>query len=346
MATAYVYDELYLEHETGMHVENPTRLTAIMRTLEHTGLLPYLVRLEARDASLKELESIHSMRYIQQVQNAAARGGAWLDADTYVSEGTYAAAVRAAGGLLRLVEAVLSGEVDDGFALVRPPGHHAKASRGMGFCLFNNVSIAASYARIQRGLDRVLIVDYDVHHGNGTSDAFYSDPHILFFSTHQYPHYPGTGDWRETGSGKGVGYTINVPLRSGVGDKGYERIFEEVLVPTADRFQPELILVSAGYDAHWHDPLAGMILSVSGYARLVQILMDLANRHCEGRLAFTLEGGYDLDALSHGVAATLAVLSGQEFADPLGPAPGSERDIGALLEQIRELHGIQPRVTS
>ena len=341
MRTAYVYDHLYLEHDTGQHPENARRLTAIMQNLEKSGLLNALTQVEARDATQAELEAIHHKAYIEHVRQSADRGGAWLDGDTYVSPSSYAAAIRAAGGLIALVDAIMRGEVDNGFALVRPPGHHALAARGMGFCLFNNVAVAASYASASHGLDRVLIVDHDVHHGNGSADLFYGDPHVLYFSTHQYPHYPGTGNLPETGISKGEGYTVNVPLPAGVGDHGYRRVFEEILAPIVECYDPQLILVSVGYDAHWRDPLASMRLSVTGYAQLTQILKELAVETCGGKLAFTLEGGYDLDGLACGAGATLEALSGREITDPLGPARGSEPDISALLQRIKAIHGIE-----
>ena len=341
MRTAYVYDQLYLEHDTGQHPENAGRLTAIMQTLEKSGLLNALTQIEARDATQAELEAVHHKAYIEHVRYTADSGGGWLDGDTYVSPSSFVAATRAAGGLIALVDAIIRGEVDNGFALVRPPGHHAVATKGMGFCLFNNVAVAAAYVFASHGLERVLIVDHDVHHGNGTADLFYADAHVLYFSTHQYPHYPGTGSLTETGIGKGEGYTVNVPLPAGVGDHGYRRVFEEILAPIVRRYDPQLILVSVGYDVHWREPLASMRLSVTGYAQLTQILKELALETCGGKIAFTLEGGYDLDALACGVAATLEALSGREITDPLGPAPGSEPDISALLQRIKAIHGIE-----
>lgn len=209
----------------------------------------------------------------------------------------------------------------------------------MGFCLFNNVAVAALYALEEGGLERVLIVDFDVHHGNGTQDAFYRDPRVLYFSTHQYPHYPGTGHWREIGEGPGQGYTVNVPLEAGVGDEGYEAIFDELLYPLAERYRPGLILVSAGYDAHWSDPLAGMLLTVSGYARLARTLVGMARDLCSGRIAFVLEGGYNLQVLREAVLnSCLALLGRDEVVDSLGPSPRRERDIRDYLNQLRGLH--------
>jgi acetoin utilization deacetylase AcuC-like enzyme len=236
---------------------------------------------------------------------------------------------------------VLGGEVDNAFALVRPPGHHAMANRGMGFCLFNNIAIAARYALQKHGLDRVLIVDFDLHHGNGTQDAFYEEAQVLYVSTHQYPYYPGTGHWQETGRGAGQGYTVNVALPSGVGDAGYQRVFDEILVPLARRYQPQLILASAGYDAHWMDPLGMMLLSVSGYAGIARTLGALAAELCAGQLVLTLAGGYSLEALALSIAATFSVLLGDEKVhDPLGPARQKEQPVDAVIHSVKRVHGL------
>jgi acetoin utilization deacetylase AcuC-like enzyme len=209
----------------------------------------------------------------------------------------------------------------------------------MGFCLFNNIAVAARYVLQQRGLQRVLIADYDLHHGNGTQEAFYQEAEVLYFSTHQFPYYPGTGHWKETGRGAGEGYTVNVPLPAGVGDDGYQRVFDQVLLPMAARYKPQLILASAGFDAHWMDPLGMMRLSVSGYAQLARRLVEMAAECCEGRIVLTLEGGYNLEALALCVAATFSMLLGdEEVHDPLGPARGSEEPVDAVIQAVRKLH--------
>jgi acetoin utilization deacetylase AcuC-like enzyme len=340
MSTAYVYDPLYLKHDLAQHPENSRRLEQTMKHLRDVGLLGRMKSLEARDAAAEEVAAVHHPSYVEHIREAAEGRVGWLDMDTYVGPYSHAAALRAAGGLLRATEAVLKGEVDNAFALVRPPGHHAVASRAMGFCLFNNVAVAARYALQQFHLERVLIVDFDLHHGNGTQDAFYEEPRVLYFSTHQYPYYPGTGHWQETGRGAGQGYTVNVPLPAGVGDVGYGRVFEEILLPVARRYQPQLILVSAGYDAHWSDPIGGMLLSVSGYAAMVRTLFALAKELCAGRLVLTLEGGYGLDALAAGIAATFAVLLGdQKVEDPLGPAGQGEQAVDGVIAAVKRVHG-------
>jgi acetoin utilization deacetylase AcuC-like enzyme len=246
----------------------------------------------------------------------------------------------AAGGVVELVRTVLAGRARNGIAFVRPPGHHATRARGMGFCLFNNVAVAAMAALMEPGVARVLIVDWDVHHGNGTQDIFYNSAQVLFFSTHQYPYYPGSGDVREIGAGAGSGYTVNVPLPAGAGDQGFARAYDEVLTAASERFQPDLILVSSGYDAHWDDPLAGLRLSLGGYWRLAQSVVALADRLCGGRLVVTLEGGYNLDVLSCGVADTCRALLGDAGPgpDPLGPSPTPERDVADVLQAVREVH--------
>jgi acetoin utilization deacetylase AcuC-like enzyme len=265
----------------------------------------------------------------------------WLDPDTYVGPRSFAAAVRAAGAVLTALDSVMQGESENAFALVRPPGHHAVAARAMGFCLFNNVAIAARYASSRYQLRRVLIVDFDLHHGNGTQDAFYEESSVLYFSTHQYPYYPGTGHYQETGRGAGEGFTVNVPLPAGVGDEGYDRVFNEVLVPVARRYRPQLILASAGFDAHWADPLGMMLLSVSGYAAMTRTLLMLADELCAGRLVFTLEGGYNLNALAAGVGATFAGLLGDaQAADPLGPPRQAEQPVDGIIASVKRVHGL------
>ena len=343
MATGYVYDPVYLEHDLRGHPENQQRLRQILSVLEKHDTLRQLTHVPAVTITRERLERAHEPHYIEQVQRVAQRGGGHLDPDTYVRAASYDAALMAAGGLVEATRAVLDGELDNAFALVRPPGHHALRERGMGFCLFNNVAIAAHYALAEHGLDRVFIVDFDVHHGNGTQDEFEADPAVMYVSTHQYPYYPGTGYWNETGSGDGEGSIINVPLGGGVGDEGFGRIFQEIVAPAAWRFQPELILVSAGYDAHWDDPLAYMQLSIGGYVAIAQALKDLAEELCGGRVVFTLEGGYHLEALAYSVLNTFGVLLGDEawqLADPLGPSPNRERPVSDIIERVRQTHGL------
>lgn len=341
MQTGYVYEPIYLQHDLRGHPENRQRLETILDTLDRYSMRGRLTHIPAVPISPERLERVHSARYIEQVQRLSQRGGGHLDMDTYVRPASYDAALMAAGGLVEATRAVLDREQANAFALVRPPGHHALGNRGMGFCLFNNVAVAARYALEERGLDRVLIVDFDVHHGNGTQDEFDSDPSVMYISSHQYPHYPGTGPWNETGRGSGAGTVVNIPLAGGVGDEGFSRIFREIVGPAAWRFQPELILVSAGYDAHWDDPLANMQLSVAGYAAIAQALVDLADELCEGRIVFTLEGGYHLEALACSVLNTFAVLLGDEnwrLVDPLGSSPHGEQSVAEIIARVVQLH--------
>jgi len=341
MKAGLVYDPIYLEHDTGDHVENSQRLVAAISYLKETGIKEKLSCLPSRPASLEELEMIHAPDYISYVKNKAEKGGGWLDPDTIMSPKSYEAALYAAGGLIGAVEAVMRGEVDNAFALVRPPGHHAIRDRAMGFCIFNNIAVAAKFALSKFNLNRILIADFDVHHGNGTQDAFYADPGVLYFSTHQYPFYPGTGWIDETGTGEGERTTVNCPMTAGWGDEEYLRTFNEVLVPVARRFQPQLILVSAGFDAHWADQLAMMRVSVKGFAQMVMILKELAAKLCQGRLIFTLEGGYNLQVVASSVKAVFDVLRGNlEIDDPLGKASMARKSEG-FDEHIEAIKRIQ-----
>ncbi len=344
MRVGLVYDPVYLEHETGTHVENAQRLITTISHIEENHLKDKLVLLSPRAAIIDELAAVHAREHISRIQTQSERGGGWLDSDTVMSPGSYNAAVYAAGGVLTAIDSVMTRQVDSAFALVRPPGHHATCWQAMGFCLFNNIAIAAKYAIANFDIQRLLIIDFDVHHGNGTQDTFYADPHVLYFSTHQYPFYPGTGSIDETGARGGEGFTVNVPLLAGWGDDEYQAAFEDILAPVAKRFQPQLILVSAGYDAHWADNLALMQMSVSGFARLVEIIKTLADMLCQGRMVFTLEGGYHLEALSLSVSATLDVLRGnREISDPLGKQEARSRPVNFdnFIRMVKEIHQIE-----
>jgi len=341
MSTAFVYDPIYLEHNLPDHPENARRLERILALLEESNMRSRLVHLQPRPASMEELERVHSRELITLIQRTAENGGGYLEPDTYVTPRSFEAAVMAAGGVIRAVEAVLSGEVNNGFALVRPPGHHAKPDRAMGFCLFNNVAIAAHAALAGGKVTRIFIADFDVHHGNGTQEVFAGDPRVFYFSVHQFPHYPGTGYWNETGYGEGVGTVLNVPLLAGTGDAGYAAIFDELVWPLAERFKPELILVSAGYDAHWQDPLAQMHLSLAGYARLAQELVRMSRKLCGGRTVWTLEGGYNLDTLACGVLNSFYALVGEDcHLDPFGPSPYPEPSVDGLIARLKKIHGL------
>jgi len=341
MKVGFVYDPIYLKHDTGQHVENAERLKAIISHLEQTGLKQQLTLIEPRAASVEELSSVHHEQYILRIQDVAQRGGGWLDPDTVMSPDSYEAALYAAGGAIKATEAVMNGEVGSAFALVRPPGHHATPRRAMGFCLFNNVAVATKYALTKHNLERIAIIDFDVHHGNGTQEIFYDSPQVMYVSTHEYPFYPGTGDVGETGSGVAKGTTVNIPLRAGYGDNEYLQVFKQIIVPAARRFKPQFILVSAGYDTHWADGLALMQVTTTGFALMVKIIKQLADELCSGRLVFSLEGGYNLNALATSVKATFDILLGNtNIEDPLGQ-PQRRFEVGGidpLIKTIKEIH--------
>ncbi|MCP4197823.1 MAG: histone deacetylase [Proteobacteria bacterium] len=341
MSTAYAYDPIEQQHTLEGHPEHRGRLTRTMRLLHEDGILDRLTALTVTAIAQEHLHRVHPPSYVAVVERLALSGGGQLDPDTYVAPNSYRAALASAGALANLVQAVLSGEVTNGMSLMRPPGHHALSSRGMGFCIFSNVAIAALAARAM-GAQRVLVIDWDVHHGNGTETILYEDPTIAFISTHQYPFYPGSGAANDIGSGAARGYTLNVPFPAGVGDEGYVRAFDELLIPYARRFRPDLILVSAGYDAHWRDPLALEQLSLQGYAAMARKVVTLANELCAGRLVVALEGGYDLDVLSYAVLNTLRILEDLDatVSDPFGPAAAAERSVDQLIIELQALHDL------
>lgn len=295
------------------HPESPERLRAIVGHLEAAGLMPQLLPIPPlppdEDRLAPWITNIHSYAYLKELRSKAPREGrVALDPDTSISRGSLRAAYLAVGGALAAADAVVEGRVQHAFCAVRPPGHHAEQNHAMGFCLFNNVAVAARYLQKQHGLERIAIVDWDVHHGNGTQRAFYEDPSVFFFSTHQFPYYPGTGRADERGAGRGEGYTLNVPLQAGKGDKEYLDIFNRVLRPALQNYRPEAIIISAGFDAHQDDPLAGMNLSTQGYAALTRVVKEIAGEHAQGRLLSCLEGGYNLEALAASVETHLRVL--------------------------------------
>jgi len=303
MATGFVFHPLSLHHLTGSdHPERPERVLAIQDRLRDGGVLAELEVLQPEPVETRWLREVHSPDYISRVEQACADGRPVVDsADTAISPGSWKAALLAAGGALQAVDRVMSGEWANGFVSCRPPGHHAEHNLAMGFCLFNNVAVAAAYLRARHGLDRVAIVDWDVHHGNGTQHIFEDDPSVFYASLHQWPLYPGTGRAQERGRGAGVGATLNCPMDPGAGDDAYLKVMEEQVLPALAKFAPQAILVSAGFDAHRDDPLSATMVTEEGYRRMSRLLLDLAADACQGRLVSMLEGGYDLRALAASV---------------------------------------------
>jgi acetoin utilization deacetylase AcuC-like enzyme len=308
--TGYVFHPDFVKHMTGPeHPERPERVLSIHERLRQGGVLAETALLEPVPVEHQWLARIHDPAYIRHAEEMCRAGRPCLDeGDTAISPGSWLAALLAAGGALQAVDQVMSGQWANAFVSCRPPGHHAERNTAMGFCLFNNVAVAAAYLRHRHGLQRVAIVDWDVHHGNGTQHSFEDDPSVYYISLHQWPHYPGTGRASERGHGDGVGTTLNCPMNPGDGDDAYLRTFDEQVLPELQRFKPEIILVSAGFDAHRNDPLSATEVSVDGFRRMSRALLDMAASTCGGRLVALLEGGYDLDALSASVEAHLQEL--------------------------------------
>ncbi len=308
--TVIFKDTCFLGHVTQHgHPESPERLEAIYAMLQDGDMAGCFEEISPRRATKAEIALNHSPAYIERIAATAGRPPSSLDPDTGTSEGSWDAAAHAVGAVLDGIDMILSGAADNGFALVRPPGHHAENSHAMGFCLFNNAAIGARYLLEKHKMQRVLIVDWDIHHGNGTQHSFYADPRVLYVSTHQYPYYPGTGAFEETGENAGRGFTVNVPLSGGQGDGDYASIFNEILVPLAVEYQPQFVLVSAGFDIYQHDPLGTMDVTPQGFYDMTRIIRQLAETVCGGRLLFVLEGGYHLQGIAQSVKQTLRALS-------------------------------------
>jgi acetoin utilization deacetylase AcuC-like enzyme len=343
VTTIYATHPRYADHDYPGHPENAERIRAIWRGLDESGLNARMRRLEPGAVDTDLVLAVHTATYLELLErvNTTTRT-VFLDPDTYAGPYALDIALLSAGGAVGTVDEVLSGSASNALAVLRPPGHHAMPGKAMGFCLLGNVAIATRYAQSRFGVERVMIVDYDVHHGNGTEAMFYDDPSVLYISTHQYPFYPATGAATDIGAGSGSGYTVNIPLPAGSGDGNYANVFERIIWPAADRFQPQLVLVSLGFDAYWDDPLADMRLTLGGYSRLAAEVIRMTQRHCDGRVVFMLEGGYNLDALRHGVSNVARLLLGDEPTDPLGAPslPQNEPDITRLRTQLCELHGL------
>ncbi|MDX2167452.1 MAG: histone deacetylase [Deltaproteobacteria bacterium] len=333
MQTGIVVDPRYQAHDTGAgHPERPERLAVLQPALaERTDL----ARVAPRLATPEEITLVHDAALYEAVERTATRAHSAFDADTPASAASFETARLATGGLLALLDEVIAGRLRTGFAFVRPPGHHAEHDRAMGFCLFNNVAIGAAYLRARHGLERVMVVDWDVHHGNGTQHAFSRQPGVLFVSTHRWPFYPGTGAIDEIGERDGRGYTVNLPFPGGFGDIEYAEAFERIVVPLALEYEPQCILISAGFDPHRRDPLGGMTVTEHGFAAMAHALVDAARQVCDGRVVAVLEGGYDLRALRDSALAVLDQLDGA----PLAPAPPHAPSHAApILDAVRRLH--------
>jgi acetoin utilization deacetylase AcuC-like enzyme len=332
--TAIFMHDLFLEHIPDInHVESPERLRVIYEQLQQKPLSELFLYPDFQPASVAALELNHSKEHIMRVAGTAGKTFSSLDPDTKASAKSYDAACLAAGAVIGGMEMIVHGEADNGFALVRPPGHHAEADWAMGFCLFNNVAIGARYGLQNLGLERIAIIDWDLHHGNGTQHSFYNTSQVLYFSSHAYPYYPGSGSLVEVGAGEGEGYTLNVPLSGGQDDRGFARIFQEIVVPVTREYRPDFIMVSAGFDTYFGDPLGTMAVTEKGYAAMTKQLVDLAAEICEGRLLVVLEGGYNLRGLRDGVLAVLAELSG----NPACPGKVDEAALKDVLAADREV---------
>jgi acetoin utilization deacetylase AcuC-like enzyme len=341
--TAIFKSELFLEHIPDFnHVESPDRLRVIYEQLEQSPLNDLFLYPEFSPASQESLAYVHAPEHIMRMAETSGKTFSSLDPDTQASAKSYDAACLAAGAVIAGMEMITSGEADNGFALVRPPGHHAEANRAMGFCLFNNVAVGAQYGLQNLNMERVAIIDWDLHHGNGTQNSFYTSDEVLYISTHAFPYYPGSGGLLEVGAGKGEGYTVNVPLSGGQDDRNFAAIFKEIIVPVISDYRPDFIIVSAGFDTYFGDPLGTMAVTEQGYACMARQLLDVADEVCEGRLLVALEGGYNLQGLRDGVLAVLGELSenpacpGKVASEMLQDILDSGREV-AVIEQVRNI---------
>ena len=333
-----VEDRRYRDHQGPRgHPERPERLAAVGDAI--AARRDALIPVAAREAQPEEILRVHRREHLDHLAQASRLAPARLDPDTYLGSQSLAVAHLAAGGAVDLVRSVCRGDLDAGLAAIRPPGHHAEADRAMGFCLLNNAAIACRAAQAEERVDRVLLLDWDVHHGNGTQHSFEEDPSVLYVSTHQFPYYPGTGDFDETGRGAGAGTTVNVPLPAGCGDAEYVGVLQRVLAPVALAYRPELILVSCGFDAHRDDPLASMQVSGDGFRAMTACVRELADALCGGRLVLLLEGGYALSGLREGTDAVLDVLLDRDPRAPAAAPVERGTHLAAVLERVREVHG-------
>ncbi|MBN1668167.1 MAG: histone deacetylase [Anaerolineales bacterium] len=317
---AYFYPQGHAEHAESNHPERPERVESIRQALVEAGWWDPYPKLAPERLSEQVFHSIHAPAYLHRLENAC-QDGRRLDMDTFTTPQSWQLALNAAGGAVAVARAVWRREAWRGFALCRPPGHHATADQGMGFCLLNNVALAAETLLQIEGALSLAIIDLDLHHGNGTQDIFYARPDVLYISTHQSPLYPGSGQLDEIGAGRGLGTTANFPMPPMSGDAGFLAVMRDGILPLLDRFGPQMLLVSYGFDPHWKDPLGNLLLSAAGYAELIAALVDWADRYCEGKIALFLEGGYDLQAAAACAQGSVAALLGRSWEDPLGPSP-------------------------
>ncbi|KAA3648633.1 MAG: histone deacetylase [Chloroflexi bacterium] len=333
----YFYPAGHEAHAEYGHPERPERVEAIKSNFKDAGLWEPYPKLEPVELADDVLHKVHEPGYLERLQNAIEAGQRHIDADTYLTPESWQLALNAAGGAAAVAMAVWSGEAKRGFALPRPPGHHATPNRAMGFCLLNNDAIAAQ-AILSAGAERVAIVDFDIHHGNGTQDIFWERADVLFISTHQYPLYPGTGLLNEAGSGAGKGTTVNLPLPPYSGDTALMACMQEIMIPQLERYQPEMLLITAGFDAHWRDPLGHLLASADGFGKIMSMLTKWADDNCQGRIAMMLAGGYDVEAGAVSALAATQSMLGAEWQDPIGSSQIAEEDHWRdMLEQAHQI---------
>jgi acetoin utilization deacetylase AcuC-like enzyme len=344
MTTAYITDSSYTQHTLAQHPEHSGRIESVWEQLDRAGLSQRLSRLYPKAVTDEQILRVHTQAHLDRLKWTAQQDSVVLiDQDTYALPSSLHVARLTAGGVVQAIDQVMSGKADNALAAVRPPGHHATPDRQMGFCLINNVAVGARHAQHTYNAEKILILDYDVHHGNGTQDIFYDDDSVMFISIHQSPFYPGSGRIGETGNLQGHQYTLNVPIAGGYGDSAYRLIFDDIVWRAVEQFAPDLMLISVGFDAHWVDPLAQMRLSLAGYDYLARECIKMANAVCNGKIVFVMEGGYDLKALGHGWRNIAhALLDEDELSDPYGAAPYETpaNNLKSDIHQIRLLHGL------
>lgn len=333
----YYYPQGHEKHFQSGHPERPERVETIVKALQENDLWERYPKAEPKGLSSDELAWIHSVNYLKELENACRYGDS-LDMDTYTTPFSWELAIKTAGGAAAVAEAVWMRQAKRGFALTRPPGHHATLRRGMGFCLINNIAFAAQWLVRNFSVQRIAILDFDLHHGNGTQEIFWERSDVFFMSTHQSPLYPGSGYLDEMGSGDGRGFTANFPLPPGSGDQAFSTLVHEVILPLLDRYQPQILLISYGFDPHWRDPLGHLQLSAKQYGEIIRFLTEWSDAHCGGRIALFLEGGYDLDSAQACSLAVVHALLGKPFDDPLGFSPREEgRSWTRVVEQAKQI---------